>query len=1228
MKITKKKLLKSTVAKVMAAAMVITMIPAPVIVNAEETTTESDAYTQMPDAPSGKIILDKNVTLSTTWSPSETVELDLNGYTVTCTKSARIEVKNNVQLTITDTSNSKTGTIKKDKNAEEQPTSLIKVGDTNSQGTVKLNAGNIENMHKSGYGIAAAGGSSVYINGGSVKSYYAALSGNYNWGESNFYVSSGELEAKIGPCIYKPSLGNLKIGPDATDNTATKATESEPKLIGGVSIRMGNVSISGGIIKATPNDGSKKIGEESLEESTVWSPAKYYTNTHQNVYFPDALFVLGGSYGAGEKDVSNNDLTLNITGGTFVCNNDKGSAVAIYDFGRINQNMNITVAGGKFTKNSENKINYEDDTPQDNSANTRTAFDLLSLKGDIFNTDTGNLGDYGVKDSLKNATISIKKGTFTGGLSEKSKNKIDTNSCYLNDVNSITVDEHNKNGKEEERAAQKGKAGNVQYTYCTNCNKKYVDGVETEKNENELKTYCLSANETEGIEVTFSDGTATGSYGMLRDELLTITRKDGYKFAAAPKVNLASDAPIQLTDFQTSDNGSSYTSTITHKSSITSESLKDYEISIVPNVEKIGYEIKLDKSSLKNADATLGSTTLTSDGSTTLTVTPNKGYTFKNDPVVKAEGGKIEKTTVANGVYSYKISGLTKDCTITVSGEAQQSSQEEKPVQHSIKFSNNTVPKISNAKVSLDPSSALVSHSGSVKLIITPDAGYKITETKVDVKDNGKVCKLSATPELGANGIFVYTISDITADVEITSVTAKTETAKLVELGTNTSTNANEANLSETFEDSDSTEENHNNILSAIKSIISNVTKDTVIFTNNTTTLSDEQKEKLVEDVKKAVESDTSKIAISLVVKNTDVENSVKETAKNEIAKKNTSSSTSTTIGELYPLDISLFAQVIGNNQVKVKLEDTNKGNIIIKMAIPKDIPKKADKATRKYYVVRFHKDKDGKESKDVIDVTENKDGTLSFTSSKFSTYVLSYVDTIPSTGQNNSILISGGGTSVTYPSTTSTSTASAAPSTSATPAPSAAPSATSSAAPNVTSSAAPNTTIPSTAPSAIPDTSQSEEPSASATPAQAVKVGQRVNAGTVKYKVVSVNSRTVTVTGSKSVKNIVIPANIKIGEKAYKVTAITNNAFKGNKKLAKITIGANIKKIGKNAFYGCTNLKKITIKTTKLTAKKIGKNAFKGINRKAVIKVPKSKIKAYKKIIAARGAVKTVKIR
>lgn len=91
----------------------------------------------------------------------------------------------------------------------------------------------------------------------------------------------------------------------------------------------------------------------------------------------------------------------------------------------------------------------------------------------------------------------------------------------------------------------------------------------------------------------------------------------------------------------------------------------------------------------------------------------------------------------------------------------------------------------------------------------------------------------------------------------------------------------------------------------------------------------------------------------------------------------------------------------------------------------------------------------------------------------------------------------------------------------------------------------------------------------------------------------------------SKKVKSVTILNKVKIGKKTYTVTSITKNAFKG-----------------------CKKLKKVTIKAAKL--KSIGKNAFKGIYKKVTFKVPKKQLKKYKKLIQKKktGFKKTMKVK
>lgn len=137
---------------------------------------------------------------------------------------------------------------------------------------------------------------------------------------------------------------------------------------------------------------------------------------------------------------------------------------------------------------------------------------------------------------------------------------------------------------------------------------------------------------------------------------------------------------------------------------------------------------------------------------------------------------------------------------------------------------------------------------------------------------------------------------------------------------------------------------------------------------------------------------------------------------------------------------------------------------------------------------------------------------------------------------------------------------------------------------------------------------------------------------GKLEYKVTKSHASKGTVTvvkpTSKKLKSITIPKTVYINGYVFKVTAISNKAFKDNKKLKSVTIGANVKTIGKEAFRNCKVLKKITVKSKAVT--KVNKNAFKGIHKKAKIKLPKmssKKFKKYKKKFMKKGQAKSVKI-
>ena len=210
---------------------------------------------------------------------------------------------------------------------------------------------------------------------------------------------------------------------------------------------------------------------------------------------------------------------------------------------------------------------------------------------------------------------------------------------------------------------------------------------------------------------------------------------------------------------------------------------------------------------------------------------------------------------------------------------------------------------------------------------------------------------------------------------------------------------------------------------------------------------------------------------------------------------------------------------------------------------------------------------------------------------------------------------------------------------------PSAAPTATPTVSPSAVPSAGPTATPAGTNPGSVPSAGPSEGNKSTATPApsdKSVIAPGETNAPaaakapeTAGTKIASKKGDTYKVTDTsgkipeveltksaakKKAKTVVIPKTVKVDGVNYKVTAIAEKAFAGNKKLKTVVIGADIEKIGAKAFYKCVNLKKVTIQTTKLKAKAVGTKAFAKIHKKAVVKVPKAKKKAYKKWLKKRG--------
>ena len=133
---------------------------------------------------------------------------------------------------------------------------------------------------------------------------------------------------------------------------------------------------------------------------------------------------------------------------------------------------------------------------------------------------------------------------------------------------------------------------------------------------------------------------------------------------------------------------------------------------------------------------------------------------------------------------------------------------------------------------------------------------------------------------------------------------------------------------------------------------------------------------------------------------------------------------------------------------------------------------------------------------------------------------------------------------------------------------------------------------------------------------------------GELRYQVTKTRDEgvgTVTLRGgvagsSAALTALCVTDYISISGDKYEVTVIGTDAFKNYKNLKNVFIGANVKVIGKNAFYGCRNLKILRFRSDKLIASTVGENAFKGLNSQILIKASVKKMQQYKDILTQRG--------
>ena len=550
------------------------------------------------------------------------ITLDLNGKTVSGTFTDNfsvIEAGEGASLTVQDTSVAGTGKIASNK-----------------------------------YGISARDGGALIVKSGTIESEYAPLSGNNTAGDMNFTVNGGTLTAKHGPAIYMPGQVNLSI----TDGV----------LNGGISLRMGQVSISGGTINAA-TDG-------------LDSPAGYY-HYSGNAWLPDALYVFGGTY-TSENTTYGNSLHLNITGGTFNCANGQGSAVAIYDLGKVEQVMEITIS---------------DEAKLGTNSTARNAYDKLSLSdigvtspkpgfgahsGQVSTTITGGLfssdpSAYVADDHYVDASnngdypYTVKEGAKPAGALIVVKDKTDTavNGDITGDdktaINNV-ISKANVDGVAEAVAPAK-KADIVAKSSATVAENDKVEievAVKVEAKAADLANGKLTF-EASPVATVKVNGTATGTTvpvtnDMLNGNAITVKLPLPTGFKPEQIKHISSDGSVEYF-LKTAKRGANTFEIKDGCAVFTITKFSTFELSgTVTYVEPSyysgsssdpTYSVTVDKT--ENGSVTVSPKSASKGSTVTITVKPDSGYTLETLTAIDSKGKEIQLTDKGDGKYTFTM---------------------------------------------------------------------------------------------------------------------------------------------------------------------------------------------------------------------------------------------------------------------------------------------------------------------------------------------------------------------------------------------------------------------------------------------------------------------------------------------------------------------------------------------------------------------------------------------
>ena len=674
--------------------------------NAIDAATDNDTVKLLSNVREDITITDKVITL------------DMDGKSLTLPSDCGVSVVGaSSKLTITGN-----GVM----NCEKTPIAV-------SEGTVVIENGTITSAKD--YCTYAKNGGTIIVNDGILTSQYAVLTGNNTTGNMNFIVNGGTLTAKGGPAIYQSGQCELTI--------------TGGILNGGISLRMGQVNISGGTINAA----TENLDMPGKNVSGTNTPGYAYSG---NIWFPDALYVIGGTYTSKDSTYSNS-LNLNITGGTFNCTNGQGSAVAIYDLGHTAQAEKITISGdAKFATNCTTRDAYQVVDFEDLGVKPITGYGKTDLVGKV---STAISGGYFTTDPSDYVASGYVAGTSdVSGYSYKVVAKTNTGSVEVKpDVADpeVKVDKIPQADKEKVAAAAAtvsaptlgAETGDIVKDINEDTAKTLIEKATTVQGNNKklyvqssLKVEPTAYNETTKtltLDITpqyrivastaaTADGIELGDNGKNAEVVqdytpMNITKATVVTMELPTGFAVADGDKLSIQHTKSNDKVEYYTGTVTKKDdkfylTFTTNGFSPFVISVP--AASIGENVYPTLQAAADAAKSTDVISVKSGASHELNFTTTKSVKVKNDTgvaiTVKFNGTNKDVAKDATETFSY-----TKPSSGGSSGGSSSGKTTYKV----------TTSAVNNGGVNASPSSA--EKGATITITLSPDKGYKLDKLTV-----------------------------------------------------------------------------------------------------------------------------------------------------------------------------------------------------------------------------------------------------------------------------------------------------------------------------------------------------------------------------------------------------------------------------------------------------------------------------------------------------------------